>query len=111
MIIWRGQPLANDHLEGLAYCKISSGWTGFSQIIIYHPRHPSHLCQDPDSILRTLFEQFVLVAYVPLQRPGLFDKRICGKENSQTIIYLPFSFASVTANLLEKGNFLRPSGG
>ena len=30
------------------------------QMIIRHPCHPSHLCQDPDSIWRTFVEQFVL---------------------------------------------------
>ena len=31
------------------------------QMIICHPCHPSHLCQDPDAISRTFLEQFVLV--------------------------------------------------
>ena len=43
MFIGRSWPLANDHPEGPASC------------------HPSHLCQDPDSISRTFLEQFVLV--------------------------------------------------
>ena len=30
-------------------------------MIIRHPRHPNHLSQDPDSILQTFLEQFVLV--------------------------------------------------
>ena len=30
-------------------------------MIIRQPRHPSHLCQGPDSISRTFLEQFVLV--------------------------------------------------
>ena len=36
------------------------------QMIIRHPRHPSHLCQDPDSISQTFLEQFVLVARTSL---------------------------------------------
>ena len=35
-------------------------------LIIYHRRHPSHLCQDPYSILRTFLEQFVLVYFLRL---------------------------------------------
>ena len=31
-------------------------------LIIYLPRHSSHLCQDPDSISQTFLEQFVLVS-------------------------------------------------
>ena len=30
-------------------------------MITHNPRHPNHLSQDPDSILRTFLEQFVLV--------------------------------------------------
>ena len=30
-------------------------------MIILHPRHSNHLCQDPDSISQTFLEQFVLV--------------------------------------------------
>ena len=37
MIIWRGQLLANHHLEGLASCKWSSGGTSHLQMIIGHP--------------------------------------------------------------------------
>ena len=37
-------------------------------MIIRHPRHHSHLCQDPDSILRTFLEQYVLVfVFFPLK--------------------------------------------
>ena len=31
------------------------------ELIIPQPCHPSHLCQDPDSISRTFLKQFVLV--------------------------------------------------
>ena len=31
------------------------------QMIILHPRHPNHLSKDPDSISRTLLEQFAFV--------------------------------------------------
>ena len=61
MIIQRIWPLAYDHTEDLASCKWSSGGTGLLQMIIRHPRHPYHLSQDPDSILRTFLELFVLV--------------------------------------------------
>ena len=70
LIILRIRPLANDHLEGPAICKWTSwgsglfnwpsGGTGLSQMIIRQPRHPSHLCQDPDSILWTFLGQFFL---------------------------------------------------
>ena len=48
-------------LEELDSCKWSSGGAGLLQMIIRHPPHPSHLCQDPDSISRTFPEQCVLV--------------------------------------------------
>ena len=35
-------------------------WVDDLQNIIWHPCHPSHLWQDPDSILRTFLEQFFL---------------------------------------------------
>ena len=35
MIIWRDQPLANDHSEGQASCKWSSGWTGLLEMITW----------------------------------------------------------------------------
>ena len=42
-------------------------------MIIGHPRHPSHLCQDPDSILRTFLEQYVLVfVFFPSKLQVLF---------------------------------------
>ena len=50
MIIQRIWPLANDFLEGPALVNDHLS-----------PRLPSHLCQDPDSILQTFLEQFVLV--------------------------------------------------
>ena len=50
MTIRSGRPLAVDHPEG----------TGLSQVIICHPRHPSHICQDPDSISWTFVEKIVL---------------------------------------------------
>ena len=53
-------------LEGLASCKWSSGGTGLLQMIFCHPHHPSHLCQDPDSISRTFLKQFVLIHIVIL---------------------------------------------
>ena len=34
------------------------------QMIIRHPRHPSHLCQDPNSISRTFLEQLVLISFL-----------------------------------------------
>ena len=52
MIIQRIWPLANDFLEGPAVANDHPS-----------PRLPSHLCQDPDSILWTFLEQFVLVNY------------------------------------------------
>ena len=54
IIIWRDWPfaLANNQPEGPAL-----------RMIICHPRHPSHPSQDPVSILRTVLEQFVLVAF------------------------------------------------
>ena len=58
IIIQRIRPLANDHPEDKASCKWSSAGTGLLQMIIHHP---SHLCQDPDSISRTFLEQLVLV--------------------------------------------------
>ena len=61
MIIWMDRPLANDHQEGLAYCKWSSGGSGLLQMIIRHLHHPSHLCQDPESISQTFLVQFVFV--------------------------------------------------
>ena len=61
MIIQRDRPLANDHPEDLASCKLSPGGTGLLQMIIRHPRRPNHLSQDPDSISRTFLEQFALV--------------------------------------------------
>ena len=33
MIIWMERPLANDHPDGLASCKWSSGWNGLLQMI------------------------------------------------------------------------------
>ena len=36
----------------------------FLQIIVRHPCHLSHLCQDLDSITRTFLIQFVLVSFV-----------------------------------------------
>ena len=70
MIIWRDRPLANDHPEDPASCKWSSGGSGLLQMIICHPRHPNHLSQDPDSILRTFLEKLVLVLfqYFPYDR-------------------------------------------
>ena len=62
MIIQRDRPFANKP----ASCKWSSGGTSLLQIIIHHPRHPTHLCQDTDSISRTFQEQFVLVFMVVL---------------------------------------------
>ena len=35
-------------------------WVDDLQNIIWHPCHPSHLWQDPESILRTFLEQFFL---------------------------------------------------
>ena len=61
MIIRRIRPLANDQPENPASNKWSSGGTGHLQTIICHPCHPNHLSLDPDSILRTFLEQFVLV--------------------------------------------------
>ena len=87
MIIWRDQPLTNDHLKNPAFCKWSSGdqpltmfirriwplakspaiskWSsegsGLLQMIIRYPHHHCHLCQDPGSISRTFLEQFGLV--------------------------------------------------
>ena len=52
LIIWRDRPLANNNPEWPASCK------GLSVT----PRHPSHICQDPDSISRTFPGQIVLVA-------------------------------------------------
>ena len=39
------------------------------QMIVRHPSHPSHLCKDPDSISRTLLEQFVLVGNMSVDHP------------------------------------------
>ena len=60
MIFQRTRPLATDYPEDPASCKWSSGGTGLLQMIIRHPCHHCHLCQDPDSISRTFLEQFVL---------------------------------------------------
>ena len=60
MIIWRDQPLSNGHPAGPASCKWSSRKTGLLQVIIHHPCHPTHLCQDPNSILRTFLGQLFL---------------------------------------------------
>ena len=49
-------------------------------MIICHPCHPSHLCQDPDSISRTFLEQFVLCSWQKKysQRHALFSLvKIC----------------------------------
>ena len=104
LIIWRNWPLANDHLEGLASCKRSSGgtnhlqtinlrgwplandqpeepasckWssggTSLLQMVICHPHHPRHLCQDPYSISCTFLEQFVLVS-CPVRVLGALSK-------------------------------------
>ena len=40
------------------------GNTGLLQMIFCHTRHPSHLCQDPDSLSRTFLEQGVLVIFL-----------------------------------------------
>ena len=72
MSIRRIWALANDHLEDVPSCKWSSVRSGYSykwssggtsllQIDHPSPRHPNHLSQDPDSILRTFLEQFVLI--------------------------------------------------
>ena len=56
----RDRPITNDHPEGPTYCKWSSKGTGLLQMIIRHPRQPTYLCQDTDSISQTFLEQFVL---------------------------------------------------
>ena len=66
MIIRIDWPLANDHPDGLASSKTSSGGTGLLQMIIRHPRQLSQLCQDPDLISQTFLEQFVLIPNVVL---------------------------------------------
>ena len=53
MIIRINWPLANDRPEGPASCKWSSRGTDLLQMLICHRHHPSHPCQDPDSISRT----------------------------------------------------------
>ena len=68
MIIWRDRPFANDHPEDPASCKWSFGGTSLLQMIICHSCHPSHLCQDPDSILRTFLELFLLVGGVSVTK-------------------------------------------
>ena len=68
-----------------------------------HPRHPSHLCQDPDSISCTFLEQFVLAFQTaishqypivnPIQsNPSDRDtKRGCKiKDFSENLLVTPF---------------------
>ena len=90
LIILRIRPLENDHLEGPAICKWSSGGSSHLQMIIRRDRpfandlpkdlasckwssggtgilqmiirHPCHVNPDPESISRTFLEQFVLVS-------------------------------------------------
>ena len=57
----RNRPFTNDHPEGSASCKRLSRGSGLLQVINHHPRHPRHLCLDPDLISRIFLEQFVLV--------------------------------------------------
>ena len=64
---------ANDHLNGLAFCKSSSKWAGLLQMIIrigqtFSPFPPKNVInffffkfKDQGSILRTFLEQFVPV--------------------------------------------------
>ena len=65
MIIRRIRLLVNDHPKDLASCKWSPGYLGSCND---HPEglasYKCHLCQDPDSILRTFLEQLVLDVYV-----------------------------------------------
>ena len=41
MIIWLDRPFANDHLDGTASCKQSSGWTSLLQMILLFLLHYS----------------------------------------------------------------------
>ena len=52
MIIQRDWHLANNHSQEPASCNDH----------LSPPRYPSHLCEDPDSILQTFLEQFVLAS-------------------------------------------------
>ena len=51
-------------LLGLDSCEWSSRGTCLLQMIIHHPCHPNHPCQDPDSISRTFLEHLFLVHFV-----------------------------------------------
>ena len=96
MIIQRDWALANDHPEGAASCGSSSRVARLLQMIIRHPRHPSHLCQDPNSISRTFLEQLVLVNLIPVpgkRRWCLVSANLTGEGSScQLLLYQPFSF-------------------
>ena len=103
MIIRRSRALANDHPEGPASCKWLSGGTGQLQIIFQRCRplandqplscHPSHLCQDPDSISRTFLE-YLFLLYIRLHAIGsIIQKamRFIGLSSSYDIFHM-FTF-------------------
>ena len=84
-----------------------------------HPRHPSHLCQDPDSISCTFLEQFVLAFQTaishqypivnPIQsNPSDQDtKSRCEiKDFSENLIVSPFLSKSLPPGVQEKGKSL-----
>ena len=67
-------------------------------MIIRHPSHPSHLCQDPDSISRTFLEQVVLVSIVIIVMTKVKPKK--GPEIWKGIVDGVLRRRAVPANLL-----------
>ena len=113
---WRGRPLVYDHggtvnnnnnndnnnnnnnnynnnnYNNIKKCKRSSRGTNLLQMIICHPRHPSHLCQDPDLISQTFLKQFVLVSDFELYILRFPDSAFISINYSEWFFLLFFLF-------------------
>ena len=81
-------------------------------MIIRHPCHPSHLCQDPNSISRTFLEQLVIVDLIPVpgrRRWCLVSANLTGEASlpNQPFSFLQraiFSNNNQSYSLLQKGD-------
>ena len=102
MIIQRIRQLVNDHPEDLGSCKQSSWGIGLLQMITHHPRHPYHLSQDPDSILKLLsffaFWQDLIdpaVGFFLFCRGDMFLLRLALPMNSLHMLFMSMNVAEV----------------